>query len=416
MPAPPKDLRSPQVITPSTDRLDVPGDCDLAADLKNHIERTTGIPASLQRLYRRGHELAHDEPIGEDDLDLVLVLGSAYTVSRRELTPVTNEIAGEPLHPARSEAARRDPQVMSWGVRIRHPEEVRTFNHYHLATEKSRSFREAWLDRRPRRLAVLKAIAARLKGRTIVTSVFNEGFTPLLRNWAASCDRHGIDPRTSTLLFPTDEEANAAAVELGFATLFDAESVRQVPNEGAAVYGDERFRATVMCKPAIVADLLELGRDVLFQDIDMVWFTDPIVELSRLATHDALDALFMNDGPNGRFVPRHYNSGFFYIRNNPFTRRVWHDMLRAWPAVFMFRSDQALLNLAIPHFESRGLRTAPLDDQRFVNGHVLVKHERLGLSQPPNPAVIHLSWTGHLGEKIEKMKRLGYWYLDETVE
>ena len=61
-------------------------------------------------------------------------------------------------------------------------------------------------------------------------------------------------------------------VKLGFATYrSDGVSIESA----AKVFGDVTFKRVVFWKNAVVHDVLQMGFNVLFQDVDIVWKQDP---------------------------------------------------------------------------------------------------------------------------------------------
>lgn len=401
------------LVTPSGDRLPVPGECVNADQVKNFVEDQLGLAPAIQRLYLEDVEIDGSAELnGDIELDLVLVLGEAYTVSRRALAERVDPLARESIHPPRSEVEGRQIELMDLPIPLRNPNDIHKDPAFQDAVKLAAPLRDAWSSSRPQRQAALRHVIRRLDGPTIVTSVFDRNYIPFLRNWYASCVKHDIDPRRKTLLFPVDAAANEAANDLGFATLFEAEGTTLQAAEIAEGSGRTDRRSIALRKLGVIADLLEQDREILFQDIDMVWRQDPVESIRRLADHDALDALFMNDGPNARFTPNHYNTGFFFLRNNDCTRAAWSHVMDRWPAVFHLGSDQDYFNQLLPSLEARGFRVARLDDRRFVNGHSLVAAEAHHRALPLDPAVVHVSWTLNLAAKIDKLKRLGYWYLN----
>ena len=67
--------------------------------------------------------------------------------------------------------------------------------------------------------------------------------------------------------------------------------------------------------------IIKRGYNVLFQDVDLVWFRDPFTYLKNLINSPELrtngrqiDAIFTDDGQRGlRYSPFYANSGFYYI-------------------------------------------------------------------------------------------------------
>ena len=233
----------------------------------------------------------------------------------------------------------------------------------------------------------------------------------MFENWAASCDRRGIDCRAFTLLFPMDEDADAFARKLGFQTYFDGVSYGDLPKEAAEAFGDDDFRKCMFAKIATTQDMLEIGADIIRQDVDMVWLHDPRSDLTRRMDRESLDFLFMDDGPNPLYQPLHYNSGFVCIRNNPCVRYAWDLVFSNYARILHYGGEQRLINVVLNFLRNRGLRCDRLPEDIYVNGHVISKAMRDDEPLPASSAVIHTSWTANIEPKLIHLERFGHWYL-----
>lgn len=272
-------------------------------------------------------------------------------------------------------------------------------------------FFEAFEKERQSRLDTISLARQKLDNGPVVVSTFNWGYRQMVENWAASCGRHDIDCRAFTLLFPTDAKADEFARKLGFQTVNVEGSYGEIPEEANDVFGDLKFRRFLFAKLAATKDMLDLGYDIVRQDVDMVWSRDPRHDLLRRARRDSLDMLFMFDGPNALFAPLHFNSGFVFIRNNPFTRHAWNVVYSNYARIFSEGGEQRVINVIMNRFRERGLRTKRLPEKTYVNGHVISRalHENTAL--PPRNFVVHASWTSDINPKIDHMKKFGIWYL-----
>ena len=232
-----------------------------------------------------------------------------------------------------------------------------------------------------------------------------------MHNWAASCDRRGIDCRRFTLLFPTDAPAEEFARGLGFVTYFDGVSYGELPEEAHGNFGDAGFRKSLFAKIATTQDALATGRDVLRQDADLVWFRDPRRDLTARAADENLHYLFMNDGPNPLHRPLHYNSGFVFIRGDDLARAAWKEVFSSYGQMIHGGSEQKIVNGIMSRLAQRGLRSARLADDEYVNGHIICDAIHSGGALPETPAVVHASWTANIGKKVDHLRQFGLWYL-----
>jgi len=258
-------------------------------------------------------------------------------------------------------------------------------------------------ERRQRTLGVLLTRGAR--NNVMLVMMANRGYNDLFNNWVRSCDINGLDPRSWAVLFAVDEDAAANAENQGFRTYLDPLSYGDQPRDAVEVFGDQDFRKLMFQKTAIVQDVLELGYDVLFQDVDMIWRKDPLEFLLTEANQD-FDARFMFDGRNPWHAPLFANTGFFLLKNHPVTRKFWSKVLASYAEMARCGSQQAVVNLILGEDE---LQIDILPEEHFANGHLFSIDNPSRL--PPDPYVIHCSWTGNREHKLQKYKREGLWYL-----
>ncbi len=95
-------------------------------------------------------------------------------------------------------------------------------------------------------------------------------------NFACSSRARGFDLQ-NVIVFPTDMETKELAEEMGLATFYEDTLMVSMPKEEEALtYGDEIFADIMFAKVLCVQLVNELGYDLLFQDVDMVWFKSPL--------------------------------------------------------------------------------------------------------------------------------------------
>jgi Nucleotide-diphospho-sugar transferase len=136
-----------------------------------------------------------------------------------------------------------------------------------------------YLEKLPSTLERLKPIAEHVatasQGKAIVVMVCNFGQSELLLNFICSATARGLD-LSSVLLFATDNDTSLLAKSFGI-TVFDVyDAFGTMPTGAAKVYGDRTFKDMMMSKVYCVHLVNALGYDVLFQDVDVVWYRNPI--------------------------------------------------------------------------------------------------------------------------------------------
>lgn len=274
------------------------------------------------------------------------------------------------------------------------------------AAELTKRLRADFDARRDDRLAELRSSLEQLTvDGPLLVMLTNHGFSELLANWARSCDRIGIEVRSWSLVLATDTEASARSREEGFVTYLDTLSYGEHREEAVEAYGDGYYRRLMFPKTAIVHDILALDRDVLFQDVDVVWRKDPR-EYLLASPNPRSEARFMYDGPNPRHGPLHANTGFFLLANTPRTRALWDRALASFPQMHACGSQQQVVNSLLADAD---VNVEILPEEHFANGHLFTEGTPSGL--PDDPYVIHCSWTGDLAQKMRAYRREGLWYL-----
>lgn len=275
--------------------------------------------------------------------------------------------------------------------------------------QSSRRLRDSYESRKKqRRRRLFQLLGGHHKNNLVLIMTLNRGHSDLLLNWIRSCDRNGIEVRPWTVVFALDSDTEKLVKEHGFAVYTDADSYGDPPQEAARRFGDRTFLGLMFPKTAIVQDALELGYDVLFQDVDLVWKKDPLPYLLQQSLR-VLDAQFMYDGPNRNHGPLHANSGFFLLRNTPPSRKLWELVFDHFDKVLHYHSQQRVVNCVLLNRFFKDLKLGILPEHDFANGHLFSPTDASRL--PEDPYVVHCSWTSNIQQKVEKLKRAGLWYL-----
>jgi len=381
--------------------------------LKARIEAETTIPAALQELQVAGSPLTSLPDVASLTIDMIVRIGRRYAIAAAPIPAIPST---ETFHPAASiERARDFERFRSQSHRLRFSDNrplEKTANlsgSERRATARLQPYREH-LDARRARLGER---VARLGVETVLAMTFNAPYAALFENWDRSCQQHGIDARARTIVFPMDRESEAVAQRLGYATFADPESYGAYGQDPDVPFGDLQWTDCLFMKNAVMGDMLATGVDVLFQDVDMVWRRDPIPYLHTKAHHEHWDFMLQQAGQNAIFQPLYYNSGFVYARSNEFSRLTWDCILDNQRFCYLYKSQQAPVNIVMNTFRERGLRTCALEEALFVNGHLIPAQPQPNQrTLHPNAFVIHFNWTDGLAAKHDRLRDHGLWYLD----
>ncbi len=396
---------------PSGERLELSEAVPSLAVLKQRIEAATHFPAGCQELRCEGVSLRALPACDAVELDLVLRIGSYAIASPR----VSADLDDEVFHPAAAIERSRDIETFkALCRRVRFSDDRPLRNTIDLSdpTRRANERLDPYRRHADARRGRLRELRERLEPGALLAMTCNAPYATLLENWHASCLSNDIDVRSRTVLFPMDREADAVGRALGYATFFDPDSYGIYESRSDVAFGDRQWLDCLFMKNAVMGDMLAAGFDVLFQDVDMVWRRDPLPLLSKKADRERWDFMFQRTGPNAKFQPTFFNSGFVFARSNEFSRHAWEQVLENQLYVYLFKSQQAPLNVLMGVYRERGLRVCGLPPEGFVNGHQLPSEPPEGPLHP-QAYVIHFNWTADLAAKLDRLRRLGVWYLED---
>ena len=197
-----------------------------------------------------------------------------------------------------------------------------------------------------------------------------------------------------------------------------------IPKGESARYGDTTFGLIMMAKVICVQLVNELGYDMLFQDVDIIWYKDPIKYFHSSSAIGNFDVYFQDDGNRQeRYAPYSANSGFYFIRNNQRTKLLFRSMMYSGDLIFACRShQQVLISLLAETNSYAGLNVNILsrDEDDFPGGyhyHMRKDYMRQFINGKKDPYIFHMCWTLNKVNKLEYMRQMGMWYLnDECID
>ncbi|GKY90617.1 hypothetical protein MPSEU_000035300 [Mayamaea pseudoterrestris] len=281
----------------------------------------------------------------------------------------------------------------------------------------------ASLDDTIARLKPIAAKAAGVGGNTVIVMTSNWGQASLLANFVCAARSRHLDI-SHVLLFATDIETHDLAVSLGIHSFFVDQAFGEMPKVAARVYGDKHFASMMMSKVYCVHLINLLGYDLLFQDLDIYWYRNPLDFFHSDAAGD-FDMYFQDDGArSARYAPFSPNSGFYFVRNNPRTQYFFSVFLRMGDLILASGSHQGVLtSVLVEHANWRGLKVKVFGVHQeegglfpggyhFHRNHAYMKQMLQG-DGSVNPFIFHMSWTKNKDNKLKFMQQLGHWHLNE---
>lgn len=287
---------------------------------------------------------------------------------------------------------------------------------------------ETYFDRLEDTVKALEPMAKSCAGddNTVIVLVCNTGQSDLLINFICSAEARGFGEmvREKVLIFATDKGVLDIANGLGLNVFYDEKIFEKMPEKEAGRYGDAAFTQMMYAKVVTVQLINRLGYDVLFQDVDVVWYKNPLTFF-----HDkknplyAFDMLFQDDGARSlRYAPYSANTGFYYVRNNDKTKFLFRSLLYLGDMVLSMTShQQALAALLDEHSSLTGLRVKTLSGVDFPGGyHYHRKKEIPFLKEIVTgehvPFLMHMSWTTNKKNKLIFFQQMGLWYTNKQCE
>lgn len=263
------------------------------------------------------------------------------------------------------------------------------------------------------------------KGDDIVVMVVNEGEIDLFLNFACSCKQHGISMK-NVLVFAGSEEL-IYFIEISGAMGLYHPAYGAVSKRASHDYLDRVFVDMMWYKCFSIFLVLRLGLNVLFQDVDLVWFRDPFPyfhgmiherQNRSMVSGSHLEAFYSDDGQRSlRYAPYYANSGFYYyIASERSLYLSWAIML-AFDNVQLLGSHQNVMTTRLVEGISVSHQHAKIMNyEDFPNGYQF-HHERGYMKKfkahQIEPYNFHMCWTQGKPDKLKYMREVDIWYLQE---
>lgn len=257
-----------------------------------------------------------------------------------------------------------------------------------------------------------------LPGTDIILMAINEGEIDLFLNFVCSLNKHNINHILSKVVVFSGSESILPTIEATGAIALFHEGFATVSTKASTDYLDRVFVDMMWYKSFSLFLTLNYGFNVLFQDVDLVWFRDPFPffqimideDMKRLEflkekqieiindlkdsfpklneesnedeiitptsyTYTSMDSLFSDDGQRShRYSPFYANSGFYYLKSNDRSKFFAAGIMNAMDSIQVLGSHQNVFtNRWIEHVSITGGHTNILNIYRFPTG-ILYHH------------------------------------------
>jgi hypothetical protein len=261
------------------------------------------------------------------------------------------------------------------------------------------------------------------RDQNIVIMPVNWGYIRFALNWLASA-KYGNVNLSNVIFFAADKQCFDVLRCIGATVVYDPETFGDFPMGANKAYGDHTFVKMMWLKTAPVWLALNYGFNVLFQDCDVVWFTDPVPMFGVPSTRQFLnkslneiDSIWMDDGARtGRFAPYYANTGFFYLRATDNTKSLWDDMFFRYDFIARWHSQQALTNMLLDNACQRGHVADVFCKWDIPGGYFAAgasKEKRMEEVLRHKPSMFHMHYTSDSTVKYTKFIIFDMWFLIE---
>jgi len=275
---------------------------------------------------------------------------------------------------------------------------------------------------------ILEKVASHNANNAIIVMVCNFGQSELLLNFICNARAKGLESVLSNvLLFATDQVTHDLAQLMGITSVYIESVFGGMPENAARTYADRTFRHMMIAKVYCIQMVSMLGYDILFQDVDVIWYKNPLTWFhNETNPHYGFDMYFQDDGNHALFyAPYSANTGFYYVRNNERTQYFFNSFLMVGEQILSSGSHQIpLITHLSEHASLHGLRvkTWERNMKEFPGGFTFHsnKHKNFikdlisGGELARDTYILHMSWTNSKINKVKFFQQMGEWYLEDT--
>ncbi|KAL0339471.1 UNVERIFIED_CONTAM: UDP-D-xylose:L-fucose alpha-1,3-D-xylosyltransferase M [Sesamum angustifolium] len=282
------------------------------------------------------------------------------------------------------------------------------------------SFKSWSSDSKWREYTLPDAAAYVAKNNTLIVCAVSEAYLPFLNNWLISIARQ-------------KQQDKVLVIAEDFATLYKVNerwpghAVLVPPALEAAAahkFGSQGFFNFTARRPRHLLQILELGYNVMYNDVDMVWLADPFPYME--GEHDVYftdDMAFVKPlnhshglPPPGKKGRPYICSCMIYLRPTPGAKLVmkkWIEELQAEPwSKAKKANDQPGFNWAL-------LKTAAqvdmylLPQSAFPTGGLYFRNKTWVKETKDRHVIIHNNYIVGFEKKIKRFRDYGLWLVDD---
>ncbi|KAL1206257.1 UDP-D-xylose:L-fucose alpha-1,3-D-xylosyltransferase 1 [Cardamine amara subsp. amara] len=303
------------------------------------------------------------------------------------------------------------------GVFLPWPESSSLFSFSNRVTSSSSSLESKWRD-----YSLSQAAKFVAKNGTVIVCAVSSPFLPFLNNWLISISRQKHQDKVLVIAedYATLYKVNAKWP--GHAVLVPP----ALDSKTAHSFGSQGFFNFTARRPQHLLQILELGYNVMYNDVDMVWLQDPFKYLE--GSHDAY---FTDDMPQikplnhshdlppfGQYGGTYMCSCFIFLRPTNGAKllmKKWIEELQtqAWSESNRFKAnDQPAFNLALQKTVHE-VDLYLLSQVAFPTGGLYFKNETWVKETKGKHVIVHNNYIIGYENKMKRFQEYGLWLVDD---
>ena len=253
---------------------------------------------------------------------------------------------------------------------------------------------------------------------TVVVMTCNFGQSELLLNFLCSAKSRGLDT-SSVVVFAMDQETATLVRNVGGATVvYLKHTFSDMARHSARTYGDNDYAKLMLPKIYSVHLPILLGYNVLFQDVDIVWYRHPLDFFHNTSRKDSsFDIYFQDDGNRVVYPTYSANSGFYYVRNNRRTAHFFNALLMEGDEILERRSHQLAMHSLLQEHASLyalKIKVYAREETLFPGGYSYRmdrSYMKKFVKGEIQPILFHMSWTASKTDKLKFFQQMGDWFV-----
>ncbi|CAE5960433.1 unnamed protein product [Arabidopsis arenosa] len=270
--------------------------------------------------------------------------------------------------------------------------------------------------------SLAQAVKFVAKNETVIVCAVSYPFLPFLNNWLISISRQNHEEKVLVIaedyatLYKVNEKWPGHAVLIPPA----------LDPQAAHKFGSQGFFNLTSRRPQHLLNILELGYNVMYNDVDMVWLQDPFQYLQ--GSHDAY---FMDDmiaikplnhshglPPRSRGGVTYVCSCMIFLRSTDGAKllmKTWVEEIQAQPwnnTQAKKPHDQPAFNRAL-HKTANQVDVYLLPQSAFPSGGLYFKNETWVNETKGKHVIVHNNYIIGYERKMKRFQDFNLWLVDD---